>query len=640
LELPAQLSNILLGQGTYGRVVLARPAALEGGQNHACKVYDRNPNDLAGARREAFTECLKLAQVGPHPHLVQLVDAGFVGAFPALLFAAAMSPTPTVSDFIKKWGGNVAAIGRTRQIISHVLQGLAHIHAHGYVHLDVKPSNILIDECEAELGLDLRLSAKIADLGMAEPALARNRRCHAAHLGTPAYRAPELLDPSLSPSFDARVDTFAVGIVAFELACGGGSGLHNEDNGNLPQSCRHFLHHTVPQATPTTTRQLGGSGVELLAALLEATPALRLHAKTALEHQYLNPTRLSMAQGRHGTKDLKGHRADFKVACGEVSADQLHQWQHSARSIAPTTWLEDFVRKEPAAAGTSHEDNGTQCVVHGHTAPDGASWPGWPGALPWQSAWVTGFRDCSPASFDRLLARLRDGTRKLPASVRAHENSKHTLEKLTAEDFGAGSQSQFATRTPAVLDHGARTGYPGATVKDMHYDGSNSHLHISATTFGTRDVLFWRENPKPKPKGEGTGLHFPEGAPTPELTLRQRPGQIYVGCVCGPAHQVHHRPECDPPGSDGCTHSLLQFDLGTPPDGRPRAQTHSFALATMFRSALFPNGMFNRLKNRRGSPLELWDLYARTVRRARVTKQAAGASPKGHSRRELRGAAA
>jgi serine/threonine protein kinase len=188
LALPVQLSSILLGKGTYGRVVLAVSLAcgIEGDQKHACNVYDRKPGDLAGARREAFSECLKLAQVGSHLHLVHLVDAGFVCQFPAILFSAAQSPTPTVSDFIKRHGGTVLAIGRTRQLISDVLQGLAHIHANGYVHLDMKPSNILIDERAPELGLDPRLLAKNA----AEPALERNRRCDAAHLGTPAYRAP------------------------------------------------------------------------------------------------------------------------------------------------------------------------------------------------------------------------------------------------------------------------------------------------------------------------------------------------------------------------------------------------------------------------------------------------------------------
>jgi hypothetical protein len=246
------------------------------------------------------------------------------------------------------------------------------------------------------------------------------------------------------------------------------------------------ISHTTPCRTrrENTTRQLGDSGVELLAALLEETPAQRLRAKTALDHQYLNPTRLSMARGRGGTVAMPCHRAVLTLAVGEVSAYQLYQWQHSARAIAPGAWLDAFVSNAPEAKGTSHEDSATQLVVHGSTVPAGASVGSMcgksieaAGALPWQSSWMTGFRECNDGSFDRLLARLREGTRKLPAHVRAHENSKHTLNKLTADDFGSGSQSQFATRTPAVLDHGARTGYLGATIKEVHFDGSNSHLH-------------------------------------------------------------------------------------------------------------------------------------------------------------------
>ena len=50
----------------------------------------------------------------------------------------------------------------------------------------------------------------------------------------------------------------------------------------------------------------------------------------------------------------------------------------------------------------------------------------------------------------------------------------------------------------------------------------------------------------------------------------------------------------------------------------PALPLHSFAPATMFRSALFPDGSFNRQRNSRGSPTELWGLYARVLRRTRV----------------------
>ena len=41
-----------------------------------------------------------------------------------------------------------------------------------------------------------------------------------------------------------------------------------------------------------------------------------------------------------------------------------------------------------------------------------------------------------------------------------------------------------------------------------------------------------------------------------------------------------------------------------------RGATHHFAMATMCRSEFFPSGTYNRLRSRRGAPLELWVLLA------------------------------
>lgn len=86
--------------------------------------------------------------------------------------------------------------------IANKLQGLKFIHDSGYIHLDLKPANILID---FEGGL------KIADFGLASPWPAPR---HIDGEGDRHYLAPE----ALSGRFDKPADVFALGMMLAEIA--------------------------------------------------------------------------------------------------------------------------------------------------------------------------------------------------------------------------------------------------------------------------------------------------------------------------------------------------------------------------------------------------------------------------------------
>src|SRR5690606_6318499 len=88
--------------------------------------------------------------------------------------------------------------------------GLAHIHHHRVVHLDVKPGNFgLAPGDDAESG---RL--RILDFGLAQTLLEPLDR---SIRGTLAYTAPEVL---LQDRFDHRADLYSLGLTLFEIATG------------------------------------------------------------------------------------------------------------------------------------------------------------------------------------------------------------------------------------------------------------------------------------------------------------------------------------------------------------------------------------------------------------------------------------
>jgi len=90
------------------------------------------------------------------------------------------------------------------QVLRHVASGLAVLHRRGFVHLDIKPDNILFNkDCY-----------KIADLGLAVAAIGSG--CDSISEGDCRYLAKEVLRGDLSDL--AKADVFSLGLVCYELA--------------------------------------------------------------------------------------------------------------------------------------------------------------------------------------------------------------------------------------------------------------------------------------------------------------------------------------------------------------------------------------------------------------------------------------
>ncbi len=104
----------------------------------------------------------------------------------------------------------------TRMLLLSLLDALAHAHARGVIHRDLKPGNILL--CAPD---DPRPGLKLTDFGIAQPIGEHiDGEAEQGRLsGTPRYMAPEQFQARWR-DFGPWTDLYALGCIAYQLATG------------------------------------------------------------------------------------------------------------------------------------------------------------------------------------------------------------------------------------------------------------------------------------------------------------------------------------------------------------------------------------------------------------------------------------
>jgi len=195
-----------VGQGGMGTVFRARQKSLD--RIVALKILPpsvaKDATFIDRFQREARASA-KLS----HPHVVNGIDVGQDAATGLWYFVMEFVDGPSLKDVQKKRGilPEEEALKITRQIAS-ALDCLA---AHGMVHRDIKPDNIMLTE---------RGDAKLADLGLAkdlkeDSSLTQSGRA----VGTPYYMSPEQVRGETT-GIDIRTDIYALGGTLFHLITG------------------------------------------------------------------------------------------------------------------------------------------------------------------------------------------------------------------------------------------------------------------------------------------------------------------------------------------------------------------------------------------------------------------------------------
>ncbi|MFD7078868.1 serine/threonine-protein kinase [Streptomyces sp. NPDC059918] len=208
---------------------------------------------------------------------------------------------------------------------AEIASALDHVHSHGIVHHDVKPSNVLLSDAG---------SPHLADFGLSRTVCDRTREASETLVGTLAYMAPEQF---LGEGASTAGDIYALGLTLIEALTG-----HREYRGTPVEiGTAHLLHG------PRLPEGLPGDLGRLLKAMTDQDPRARPDA--ALVHLRLRdvkcaPVFRAAPAASPGSADTPTHRS---------ALPPLTAVRRSARAVRPPASGRRRIpaRRRAAAAG-------------------------------------------------------------------------------------------------------------------------------------------------------------------------------------------------------------------------------------------------------------------------------------------------
>nr|XP_027205452.1 cell division control protein 2 homolog [Dermatophagoides pteronyssinus] len=298
LEESAQFEKLAdepLGKGAYGQVFRARRA--DGNAEFAVKdaeIASKVPIWMHGIPRTMFQEVMVMKELRS-AHVIPL-QAVYVRA------QQVCTVMPLYTCDLKRVLSRHTALSEAhvKRLALSILEGLAFLHSHWFLHRDLSPANVFVDRAGNVL---------LADYGMATSFGTSRKFNYREEVVTLWYRAPELLLGA--EMYQDKVDVWAFGCILAEIFLGGQplfNGANREeqlakifavlgtpgskDNAGtlwpLAYSLIEFqlFEHRAPTPLASVFTALDPEAVDLLQQCLALNPAERISASKACAHPW------------------------------------------------------------------------------------------------------------------------------------------------------------------------------------------------------------------------------------------------------------------------------------------------------------------------------------------------------------------
>jgi tRNA A-37 threonylcarbamoyl transferase component Bud32 len=204
-----------IGHGGMATVYRARDPRL--GRDVALKVIHPHLRESREVKARFFVEAQAVAKLR-HPNIVEVYDVAAENE-PEQYLVVELLEGVTLRKLLQDHGPLLPELAAA--IILEILAALAHAHASGVVHRDVKPENVMVEHRPKGGNEDAapgqRVVVKLMDFGIAKLLDAQGVTSTGQVLGSPAHMAPEQIEGG---DVDARADVFSVGVLFYECIVG------------------------------------------------------------------------------------------------------------------------------------------------------------------------------------------------------------------------------------------------------------------------------------------------------------------------------------------------------------------------------------------------------------------------------------
>lgn len=227
----------VLGRGAFGVVYLSRHPRLE--VDVAVKYLKRHsPQDTADVQRE-----IKILTELRHQNVVGIYDAYLFDDYQLIMMELLTGGSLRELLANTKPGENLATVVDG---MAQIADALDYVHRRGFLHLDLKPANILLDSTTTPPRFVL------TDFGIARARLPGGSATPSG--GTPAYMSPEHLGFGAT-QVDARSDIYSLGVILYEILAGARPFLAR-DIGKLANQHRNEAPPPLSASVPVTLNQI------------------------------------------------------------------------------------------------------------------------------------------------------------------------------------------------------------------------------------------------------------------------------------------------------------------------------------------------------------------------------------------------
>jgi hypothetical protein len=241
-----------LGRGGFGRTLLARHFVLD--TEVALKLIDERHALDEAARARFLKEAREQARLS-HPGIARITDCGQVDG--QLYYAVELCPGGNIKEFVSKTGP--LSVSDTFHVLVQAAEALEYSHRRGVVHLDIKPSNLMLVFDE-----DGRPQVKLIDFGLVQRTAAETAPPGSGGrpLFSSGFASPEQIR---SHPTDGRSDIFSLGMTGWFLLTG-----RNPVEGAADVVIQERL--TGGDYEPHLPRQLTGKARAVLARMVKRNP--------------------------------------------------------------------------------------------------------------------------------------------------------------------------------------------------------------------------------------------------------------------------------------------------------------------------------------------------------------------------------